>query len=73
MGCEPTGQNGEFIAVGVVFNDAQFDVFLEVLPEFVESIDLLLVSRFVLSVNLLVLILLVLREKLFLLFRLRIK
>lgn len=59
VGCEPTGQNCEFIAVGMVFNDAQLDVLLEVLPEFVESIHLLLICRFILSVDLLVLVLLV--------------
>jgi hypothetical protein len=44
VGGVPSGQNSQFVAICVVFNDAQLDVLLEVFPEFVESVDFLVIS-----------------------------
>jgi hypothetical protein len=44
VGGVPSGQNSQFVAICVVFNDAQLDVLLEVFPEFVESVDFLVIG-----------------------------
>jgi hypothetical protein len=44
MGCKPASQYSKLFSVGVVLYHAQLDVLLEVFPEFVEGIDLLIIS-----------------------------
>jgi hypothetical protein len=56
----------------MIFNKTQLDVFLEVFPEFVESINLAIISRGEFSI-IFFLIILIFREKFFFIFRLRIE
>jgi hypothetical protein len=52
VGGVPSTQDCELISVLVIFYHAEFDVFLEIFPKFVESINLFIIGAFEFSISL---------------------